>query len=53
MISFSSSRILSDLFLEYKDGYIFGGATPTFLAPSAKEEAAPIMEANEVALKLI
>ena len=44
--------ILTDLFLEYKDGYIFGGATPTFLAPSAEEEAAPI-EATEVALKLI
>lgn len=45
--------ILSDLFLEYKDGYIFGGATPTFLAPSAKEEEAAPLEASEVALKLI
>lgn len=29
--------ILSDLFLMYKDGYIFGGATPTFQAPTAKK----------------
>lgn len=38
---------LSDLFLEYKNGYIFAGATPTFIAPST----APVMdEASEVAL---
>ena len=42
---------LSDLFLEYKDGYIFGGATPTFLAPTNEEEA--VVPATEVALKLI
>ena len=26
--------MLSDLFLKYQDGYIFGGATPTFQAPT-------------------
>jgi hypothetical protein len=25
---------LSDLYLEYFDGYIYGGATPTFIAPT-------------------
>ena len=25
--------LLSDLFLLYEDGYIFGGATPTFIDP--------------------
>ena len=42
--------ILSDLFLKYEDGYIFGGATPTFLPPAAKKEE---MIASEVAQKLI
>lgn len=43
--------VLSNLFLEYKDGYIFAGATPTFIAPSAKPSIAPVMdEASEVHL---
>ena len=41
---------LSDLFLKYEDGYIFGGATPTFLPPAAKKEE---MVASEVAQRLI
>ena len=49
--------ILSDLFLKYEDGYIFGGATPNFQAPSAakKLEASieAVEEANEVFLRLI
>lgn len=39
--------ILSDLFLKYEDGYIFGGATPTFQAPTAAVEVTP---AADVAL---
>lgn len=32
---------LSDIFLQYNDGYIYAGATPTFLPPST---AGPITE---------
>jgi len=46
--------LLSDVFLKYMDGYLFAGATPTFIAPSAELPVAPVMdEANEVALRLI
>ena len=45
---------LADLFLEYKNGYLFGGATPTFVAPTAELPAAPVMdEVNEVAFQLL
>ena len=36
--------ILSDLFLKYEDGYIFGGATPTFQAPTAAFEVTPVAD---------
>lgn len=40
--------LLSDIFLTYADGYIFGGATPTFVAPASK-----VLEpVQEVSLKL-
>lgn len=45
---------LSELFLEYKNGFLFGGATPTFIAPAAELPAAPVMdEAKEVAFQLL
>jgi len=44
--------ILSDIFLKYGDGYIFGGATPTFQAPAAKKQL-EASEASEVFLRLI
>lgn len=43
--------ILSNLFLTYNDGFIFGGATPTFVPPAAtfsKELYEEIMQATPV-----
>jgi hypothetical protein len=41
---------LSDLFLEYNDGFIYAGATPTFVAPAP---ATPVLETvKEVSLRL-